>query len=68
MTAAENFIKQFAANNKGASKIGFVAFNSDAHQVFNLSQCSTTAQANSLVDKMKTETGKIIKSEKDIDD
>lgn len=60
MTAAENFIKQFAANNKGASKIGFVAFNSDAHQVFNLSQCSTTAQANSLVDKMKTETGKII--------
>ncbi|MBQ3531970.1 MAG: VWA domain-containing protein [Oscillospiraceae bacterium] len=60
MTAAENFIEQFAENNKGASKIGFVAFNSDAHQIFALSQCSTTAQADSLVDKMKDETGKII--------
>ncbi len=60
MTAAESFIKQFAENNKGASKIGFVAFNSDAHEIFALSSCSTAAQANSLVSKMKTGTGTII--------
>ncbi|MBE6900790.1 MAG: VWA domain-containing protein [Ruminococcaceae bacterium] len=60
MTAAENFIDQFQKNNKGASKIGFVAFNSDAHQIFAMSQCSTAAQAASLKTSMRNQTGNII--------
>ncbi|MBQ6877036.1 MAG: VWA domain-containing protein [Oscillospiraceae bacterium] len=60
MTAAENFIKQFRQNNKGASKIGFVAFNTDAHQIFALSQCSTAAQETSLIKSMRDKTGAII--------
>lgn len=60
MTAAENFIDQFQKNNKGASKIGFVAFNSDAHQIFAMSQCSTATQAASLKTAMRNQTGNII--------
>ena len=60
MTAAENFIKQFRQNNKGASKIGFVAFNTDAHQIFPLSQCYTAAQESSLITTMRNQTGAII--------
>lgn len=60
MTAAENFLDQFAANNLGASKVGFVAFNTDAHQIFKMSSCSTTAQATTLKSTMRTKTGNII--------
>ncbi len=60
MTAAENFIDQFRANNKGASKIGFVSFNTNSQQIFALQQCYTTAQAASLKNTMRTKTGEII--------
>ena len=61
MTAAENFLDQFAANNSlGISKVGYVAFNTDAHQIFGLQSCSTQDQANTLKNNMRTQTGSII--------
>ena len=64
MTAAENFLDQFAANNSlGISKVGYVAFNTDAHQIFNLQSCSTAEQANALKNTMRTQTGSIINAE-----
>lgn len=61
MTAAENFLDQFAANNSlGISKVGYVAFNTDAHQIFGLQSCSTQAQADALKNTMRTQTGAII--------
>ena len=64
MTAAENFLDQFAANNSlGISKVGYVAFNTDAHQIFGLQPCSTTKQANDLKNTMRTQTGSIINAE-----
>ena len=61
MTAAENFLDQFAANNSlGISKVGYVAFNTDAHQIFGLQPCSTAKQANALKNTMRTQTGSII--------
>ena len=60
MTAAENFLDQFAANNSlGISKVGYVAFNTDAHQIFGLQSC-TAEQANALKNTMRTQTGNII--------
>ena len=61
MDAAENFLDQFAAaNSLGVSKVGFVAFNTDAHQIFGLQSCSTQEQANVLKNTMRTQTGNII--------
>ena len=61
MDAAENFLDQFAAaNSLGISKVGFVAFNTDAHQIFGLQSCSTQEQANVLKNTMRTQTGNII--------
>ena len=61
MTAAESFLDQFAANNSlGISKVGYVAFNTDAHQIFGLQPCSTQEQANALKNTMRTQTGRII--------
>ncbi|MGN1128263.1 MAG: VWA domain-containing protein, partial [Candidatus Flemingiibacterium sp.] len=61
MEAAENFLDQFAANNSlGISKVGYVAFNTDAHQIFGLKSCSTQEQANVLKNTMRTQTEPII--------
>jgi len=60
MTAAEAFLDQFAANNLGASKVGFVAFNTDAHEIFPLSSCANADQVNALKNTMRTKTGAII--------
>ena len=61
MAAAERFLDQFAANNSlGVSKVGYVAFNTDAHQIFGLQACSTQNQANALKNTMRTQTGSII--------
>ncbi|MDY3905359.1 MAG: SpaA isopeptide-forming pilin-related protein [Lawsonibacter sp.] len=61
MTAAENFLDNFAENNSlGISKVGYVAFNTDAHQIFGLQACSTQEQANNLKNTMRTQTGSII--------
>ncbi|MDD6799296.1 MAG: SpaA isopeptide-forming pilin-related protein [Firmicutes bacterium] len=60
MTAAEQFIDELAATSNGVSKVGFVAFNTDSHEIFGLSPCSTTAQATLLKNDMRTKTGAII--------
>ncbi len=58
--AAELFLDKFAASNTGYSRIGYVAFNTNGHQIFGLSQCSTDAQATNLKNIMRTRTGNII--------
>ncbi|MGN1344811.1 MAG: SpaA isopeptide-forming pilin-related protein [Traorella sp.] len=61
MEAAEQFLDQFVENNSlGISKVGYVAFNTDAHQIFELQSCSTEDQARTLKNTMREETGKII--------
>lgn len=61
MEAAETFLDNFAANNSlGISKVGYVAFNTDAHQIFGLQPCTDSTQANALKSLMLTSTGKII--------
>lgn len=60
MAAGENFLKKFAEQNSTLSRVGYVAFNTSAHEVFDLSPCNTTAQATSLTNTMKTKTGNII--------
>ncbi len=66
--AMESFIKKFASVSLNVPssvtrKIGFVAFNTDAHLIFSLSDCKTLKQADTLIDKMKISTKKIIKAE-----
>ena len=61
MEAAEGFLDRFAENNAlGVSKVGYVAFNTDAHQIFGLQECTGQSQANALKNIMRTQTGKII--------
>ena len=61
MEAAEQFLDQFAVSNSlGVSKVGYVAFNTDAHQIFGLQDCSSQQKATQLKQTMRTETGKII--------
>ncbi len=59
VVAAENFINQFAEKGQGISKLGFVAFNTHAHEIIELQAC-TTANAPSLISEMKTDTKAII--------
>ncbi len=60
VTAAEHFIDNFADENQGISRLGFVAFNTHAHEIFPLSVCSTDAQATSLKNSLRQKTGNII--------
>ena len=61
MEAAEEFLDNFAANNSmGISKVGYVAFNTDAHKIFDLQPCTNEAQARALKNTMRSQTGSII--------
>ena len=61
MAAAEQFLDQFAESNAlGVSKVGFVAFNTNAKKIFDLQSCSNSAQATVLKNTMRTETGKVL--------
>ena len=60
MDAASQFIDSFAANNTGRSKIGYVAFNTDAHKVFGLQSCSNDQDAARLKQAMSDGTRPII--------
>lgn len=61
MDAAEQFLDKFAdSNSLGVSKVGYVAFNTDAYQIFGLQDCSSQQKATQLKQTMRTETGKII--------
>ncbi len=57
--SAETFLDKFAASNKGYSRVGYVAFNTDAHMIFDISEC-TTENVAGLKDTLRTKTGKII--------
>ena len=61
MDSASEFINKFAENNMGASRLGFVAFNTHAHEIFPLQTCNTDTSA-SLKGEMKDETEDIINS------
>lgn len=64
MDAAESFLDSFAANNSlGISKVGFVAFNTDAHEIFSMSPCTSNEQVNQLIGQAKTTTGNIINAD-----
>lgn len=60
MDAAEDFLDQFAQQTSVVSKVGYVAFNTDAHKIFDLSTCQNSAQATALKNTMRTQTGTII--------
>lgn len=60
--SAENFLNQFAQNNLGASRVGFVAFNSDAQEIFPMSQC-TDDTISGLINQMQKKTYDIISVE-----
>lgn len=63
LEAAEDFIDKFAEQTGDASYIGYVAFNTDAHKIFDLTKCSTEAEANALKNTMRTQTGAIINTD-----
>lgn len=58
--AAKQFMAQFANYAGDVSKIGFVAFNTDAHEIFPLQTCNTPEKLTYLQEKMEYETGSII--------
>lgn len=61
MLAADEFLDNFSANNSmGISKVGYVAFNTDGHKIFDLQPCTSTEQAEVLKNTMRTVTGNII--------
>lgn len=60
MTAASQFMSSFAEANNGISKVGYVAFNTHAHEVFPMQECSTEAQATALSKTMKSVTKSIM--------
>ena len=64
MDAAESFLDKFASSNKtGVSKVGYVAFNTDAHLIFGLQKCTNKNEADNLKGKMRSETGRIINAD-----
>ena len=73
ITAATDFINEFATYSNGLDsnvvrKLGYVAFNTDAHEIFALSDCKSGAEATALINEMKTETEAIVEQELYSDD
>ena len=63
ISSAEDFITQFqqrSENSKAERKIGYVAFNTDAHRISEMTECRTAAQASALKKAIKERTGNII--------
>lgn len=58
--AAEKFVDNFAAKTKGYSKLGFVAFNTDAHEICEMQSVSTTADAVKFKNGLRQGTENII--------
>lgn len=63
--AAENFVDQFSAATakSSASQIGFVAFNTDAHEICEMQSVNTDAEVTSFKDGMRTKTGTILNAD-----
>lgn len=64
MEAAEDFLDKFAASSDGISRIGYVAFNTNAHKIFDLQSCRNESEATSLKNTMRTVTGNTISLER----
>ena len=62
MTSAQQFLESFAEKTDGISRVGYVAFNTHAHEVFSMQPCGTAAQAKSLANTMRTKTASIMKN------
>ncbi|MBQ8610264.1 MAG: VWA domain-containing protein [Oscillospiraceae bacterium] len=60
MDSAEAFMKSFAEETTGLSKLGYVAFNTHGHEVFAMQECSTAAQAAALSTIMRDKTEDIM--------
>lgn len=61
ISAATDFLNNFASNNTlGVSKVGFVAFNTDAHKIFDLQKCTGSGQVNTLMSTVKSRTQSIL--------
>ncbi len=60
MESAATFIDSFAANASDSSQIGYVAFNTDAHQIMQLRSCSA-GDADIVKKQIQTETNKALK-------
>lgn len=64
MDAGEYLINNFTKNSLNSTakrKIGYVAFNSNANQIFDLQECKNPKKANNLISSMKTQTKKLVK-------
>lgn len=62
MEAAEAFVWNFAAETKSISKIGFVAFNTNATKICDM-QSINTGNAAAYCNTMRTQTGSIINAD-----
>ena len=68
MSAGEQLINDFATYSTGVSavrKIGYVAFNTHANQIFALSDCKSATIATNLINTMNTSTQSIISNTTD---
>ncbi len=73
MASAKDFLDKFAEETGGVSKVGYVAFNSDAHKILDLQSCGTAQEAENLKTQMANAAGNIIynystNSNKEVDD
>lgn len=73
MASAKDFLDKFAEETGGVSKVGYVAFNSDAHKILDLQPCGTAQEAENLKTQMANAAGNIIynystNSNKEVDD
>ena len=60
MRAADNFIDEFSKSTSGISKVGYVAFNTHGHRIFDLQSCKDETEAMRLKNTMRQETWKIM--------
>lgn len=64
MLAGESFINKFAEQSNGVNAkrlLGYVSFNTHAHETFALQEVKTSTKATSLISTMKSSTKSIIK-------
>ena len=62
MDAAEDFIDRFQQEAGEVSKLGYVAFNTSGHLIFDLQTCNTPAKAAALSSEMRTDTSAIVRA------
>jgi len=66
MNAGESFIKKFAEESVGTSakrQLGYVSFNTNAHQTFKLQDVKTVEKGKTLISTMKEKTDEIINAD-----